>query len=239
MALVGTVMTTVGILAMIWVGIDAVCGSDPTHGGPYWWRDGLSVGIAAALVGLAVWAPAWLVLQRAARAAPAEERSSLERRLLLGTAAIAGALTSLGFTIAWLWLLLRTVLGSPHDATTLANALQYLITALIAILVAGYYGRIMRDDLRYKRTPVHRVRLTVFVAPGTEELLAELRASTALRIDIAGYLPERHGLGDASPASLHEQLAMLGTDEHADRAILMLHADGSSLYPYTKQAPTA
>jgi hypothetical protein len=145
LTLLGYAVAVPGALALLWLGLDALL----NHGlqGPDWWREGLSGGLAAVVVGGAAWLGAWAVLQRAASASPLVERTAKARRLLLGTIVLVNALPAVGFAIALLWLLLRALLGEP-PSDALNSALKYLCSAAILLALAITHAVLLRADLR-------------------------------------------------------------------------------------------
>ncbi len=232
MAFVGLCTWVSGALFAVWIGFDAVFGSAATEGGQYWWRDTLSTALALIPVGLAVWLPSWLSLQRAASVAPNQERTSWERRLLVGGLVILTGLSALGFLIAWLWQALRIVLGDTLDATVRASLAQFLCLALATAAVAAVHWPVLRDDMRVKQSRKPRTRVIAFITEGSGDLLAELRADPGLHIQVAGRIVcEEHITG---AADLLQRLAASEDRDHPSGALLILGAHGGSLYPFLK-----
>jgi hypothetical protein len=238
LTLLGLAMAVPALISLLWLGLDFVFNTDASLSGPDWWRDRVSIGLAGGVVGAIAWLGAWSVLQRAAATAPAEERHALERRLLLGAITLGSALAALGFTVALLWLILRTLLGDPLDASTVSRAFQDLSTAVLLAGVAAYHGVILRADLRLGAVRPRRVRVVALVAPGAEEALRDLRQHSGLRIDVVGYLAPDQADGHGDVAALQSLLADLRTREQgpSDSALLILGPEGGSLYPYARAA---
>lgn len=236
LTLLGMAIAVPALISLIWLGLDSLLGARGAVTSTDWWRERLSLGLAAGLVGSIAWFWGWRLLQQAAAANPAE-RTTTTRRLLLSTVVVINALASTGFTIALLWLVLRAVLGTPYDAGTVANALQYLSTAGITAVLGLYHGAVFRRDLQVRAARPRRVQITALVAPGTEELLAELRRRSGRPIEMAGYLTV-----DTADAplldvdALHRQLASLGMDDQSDAALLVLYAAGGAIFPYARGA---
>ena len=177
LTLLGLAITTPGVVSLLWLAVDFLLHTGATVTGPGWWIDRLSIGLAASVIGMAVWLMGWMRLQGAAIADPLHERNARERRLLLTAVLIASALPALGFMVAALWLVLRMVLGMPHDPETLASTLQYLETALVTGTLAAYHGMILQSDVQHG--PAQRqVQVTALLAPGAEGLLGQLRIRT-------------------------------------------------------------
>jgi hypothetical protein len=238
LTLLGLAMAVPALISLLWLGLDFVFNTDASLSGPDWWRDRVSIGLAGGVVGAIAWLGAWSVLQRAAATAPAEERQALERRLLLGTVTLVSALAALGFTVSLLWLVLRTLLGDPLDASTVSRALQDLSTAVLLAGVAAYHGVILRADLRLGSVRPRRVRVVALVAPGAEEALRDLRQRSGLRIDVVGHLAPDQADGHGDVAALQTLLADLRMHEQGqnDSALLILGPKGGSLYPYARAA---
>src|SRR2546423_3862387 len=238
LTLLGLALAVPALISLLWLGLDFVFNTDASLSGPDWWRDRVSIGLAGGVVGAIAWLGAWSVLQRAAATAPAEERHVLERRLLLGAVTLVSALAALGFTVALLWLILRTLLGDPLDASTVSRALQDLSTAVLLAGVAAYHGVILRADLRLGGVRPRRVRVVALVAPGAEEALRDLRQRSGLRIDVVGHLAPDQADGHGDVAALQTLLADLRTCEQgqSDSALLILGPEGGSLYPYARAA---
>src|SRR5207237_4841285 len=113
-------------VSLLWLGLDYLLNTGTALAQAGWWRDRLSAGVAAGLVGAAAWLGAWAILQRAAAADPARERTADARRRLLGFVTIAGALFAIGFLVAVLWLRLRARPGASAVPTGLVRAVQGL-----------------------------------------------------------------------------------------------------------------
>jgi hypothetical protein len=146
LTLLGLAIAVLGTISLVWLGLDALLSHG--HQGSDWWRERLSGGLAAVVVGGAAWLGAWAVLQRAASASPMVERTAKARRLLLGAIVLVNALPSVGFAIALLWVLLRVLLGERLDPDALSNALKYLSTTAILLAVAVTHAVLLRMDLR-------------------------------------------------------------------------------------------
>ena len=234
LALTGLAITAPALVSLLWLALDGLLNTRAALGGVAWWRDRLSVSIAAGLIGAVTWLGAWSILQRAALADPGRERTAEGRRLLLSFVTLTGLLVAIGFLIALLWLVFRTLLGDPLGPTGLSRALKHLSAALVAGLLAAYHGAILRHDLRLAGPSPTRVRVVALVAPGAEGTLDALRARSRLRIDIAGHQAEGATGGQLDLATLGERLAALGTDELHDHALLTLYPDSGTLYLYRK-----
>jgi hypothetical protein len=236
LTLFGLASAAPALVSLLWVGLDALLNTGGGLVGGAWWRDRLSFSLAAALVGTATWLGGWTVLQRAAAADPARERVADARRYLLGAVTIVGALFTLGFLIAMLWLVFRTLLGDPLRASGVSWLLKELSGVIVAAGVAAYHGLVLRGDQRLAGPPRARVPVVALVAPGAEATLAELREASGLRIDVAGRLSEADGTtgGALDLATLREALGALGADGRDDRALLVLRRDGGELYRYRR-----
>lgn len=227
-AFIGLAMAASGATVLLWLVLDFVFG---THQGSLlgqqWWVDRLSAGIAVLTVGLALWAPAWRLTQQAAT--DPDQRSSTERRWLLGGITLVAALAAIGFSIAFLWTLLQALLGGGLDATSTSNLFKYLGTALIALGIAGYYGTNLRRDIRLLPTQ-KRARIMALVEPGGEALADSLRRSEGRRLQVVGYLTQRVTGTRLGPEFLETRLATPETD----RVLLVLGSDGALFFPCTE-----
>ncbi|MGH2411089.1 MAG: DUF5671 domain-containing protein, partial [Chloroflexota bacterium] len=170
--LLGLVIAVPAVISLLWLGLDFLLTSDAAMDSS-WWRDRLSFGLAASMVGIAFWLTGWMRLERAAAADPPRERTAWARWLLLGTITVAGALTALGFTTALLWLVLRVMLGEPLNPDTITQMSRYLSTAVVTGGLAGYHGMILRRDRQREPARSRHINIVALLAPGTEELLAE------------------------------------------------------------------
>jgi hypothetical protein len=228
-AFVGLAMAAPAAAILLWLVPDFLFG---THGtslsGTAWWVDRLSAGIAVLAVGITLWVPAWRLLQRAARAP--EERSSTERRWLIGGTTLIGALAAVGFTIAFLWTLLQAVLGAGLGAGTASSLFKYLGTTLIALGVAAYYGVTLRDDIRLSPAR-RRARVLALVEPGGEPSLDSLRRTEGKRLRVAGYLT---GAVEGTHLGLETVRSHLAAVD-ADEALVILGPDGGMVYPYMQR----
>jgi hypothetical protein len=223
--------------SLLWLGLDFLLNTGSALSGGDWWRDRLSLGVAAGLIAGATWLAAWTVLQRAAGVAPVPERTAPERRRLLGIVVLAGTLVALGFAVALLWTIFRALLGGGLDAGTYSRVLKDLSTIVVALAVAAYHGLILREERQLRVSRPKPLRVLALVAPGAEETLAQLGRLSGPRIEIVGYLSHNGIEAAADLAALNDQLLALEQQGSADGALLMLGPDGGRLYPYTKGLP--
>ncbi len=225
-------------ISILWLVLDFMFDKSVSLSGPDWWRDRLSLSIAAGLIGLAAWGITWSELQRAASASPVRERAAQARRLLIGAVLVTSTLTAIGFTIAVLWLVLQALLGVPGDASTLSTMLKDLSTAIVMVLLAAYYGLILRHDMQLTSQQPASLRLTALVVPGAEEMLAALRTS-GHRIDVKGFLVSNASYTTQSnAASVETLLTQLSAraGQHDHDVLLVVYPDSVSVLSYTKTA---
>lgn len=227
-AFIGLAMAAPAAAVLLWLILDWIFG---THGtfvdGHQWWIDRLSTGVAILAVGLALWAPSWRLLQRAALEPDA--RGSTERRWLVGGSTLIGALAAIGYTIAFLWTALQAVLGGGLDATSESHLFKYLGPALIALAVVAYYGVSLRADIRLSPSR-RRARITALIEPGGEPLLDTLRRSHGGRLQVEGYLIRQIEGAHLDLAAIEARL----TAPETDRILMILGPEGALLYPYTR-----
>lgn len=240
LSFVGLTITAVGVVATLWVVIDALVGTHHAPSAGTWWRDSLSMGLAGLTVGGLLWVPSWYLLQRAATRRPDVERAALERRLLTGGIALIASAFVLGFSVAALYEIWRTVLGAG-GADALRTWLHFIAADATAAAIALYFGLLFRADSRYRAAaPAKReVRLSVLLAPDGKHMLDDLIQGTAIRAEIVGYLlAEPQGSLLDLPAVRSELMALGGTDGPG-RALLILGATGGILYPYSREVMNA
>ncbi|MDB5059031.1 MAG: hypothetical protein JWO59_2503, partial [Chloroflexi bacterium] len=237
LTMLGHSVAVPGAILLLWLGLDALF----NHGGhgSDWWRDPLSGGLAAVVVGGAAWVAAWSVLQRAASASPMVERTAKARRLLLGGIVLLNALPAAGFAIALLWLLLRRLLGEHLDPDAFSNALKFLSTSEILSAVAVSHALLLRADLRLTVVRTAIPRLRVLVAAGAEEALVALRRCYDRPIEVLGQLSTLDELpGRVDLQLLLRMVGELGTveQEGCDSVLVLLRPDGGSLHRYSSAA---
>jgi hypothetical protein len=234
LTLLGHAIAVPGTIALLWLGRDALF----NHGQPGsdWWRERLSGGLAAVVVGGAAWLGAWVVLQRAASASPLVERTAKARRLLLGTIVLVTALPAVGFAIALLWLLLRALLGERLDPEALSSALKYLCSAVILVALAITHAVLLRADLRLTVRGTAFPRLRALVAADAAEALRALRRCNERPIEVLGQLSALDELpGRVDLPHLQRLIATLGTveQEGCDSVLVLVRPDGGCLLRYT------
>lgn len=239
LTLLGLAVVAPALVSVLWLALDFLLNTGRSLSGPGWWRDRLSVSIAAGLVGIPAWLGGWTLLQRAAEAAPERECTAGERRQLLGLVVLASALVTIGFAVALLWLVLQALLGGGLDANDVSRMLKYLSATAVALAVLAYHGITLRRDLAFGPTRTGRVRVVALVAPGAEDALARLREETGHRIEVIGHLSDAGNGTWVDLPALEERLAELGAvgDGRSDRALLLLGPDGGSLHPYSRRKP--
>lgn len=232
LSFVGLAMAASGAVTLLWFVFDFLFKThDLTNGA--WWRDQTSMGIASLLVGLAVWLSAWSIQERAALADP-QERSAEARRWLLGGNTLIATLVAVGFTIALLWLVLRMLLGGPHDATTVSNIVKYLSAAAVAAGIAAYHGAILLSDVRAAGPRSGRLQVGALLAPGGERVLSDMSKNLGRRIEVLGYLTASE-IESSTPISvLTEQVRALDASG-AERVLLVVGPDGGTAYPYSRR----
>jgi len=239
LALLGLVIAVPGAISLVWLGLDAWFNRGLQ--GSEWWRERLSGGLAAVVVGGMVWLGAWAVLQRAAIACPLVERTAKTRRLLLGGIVLINALPAVAFAIALLWLLLRALLGERLDPDALSSALKYLSATGILLAVAVAHALLLSADLRLRVIPTAIPRLRALVAAGAEEALLALRRSGDHPIEVLGQLSVLDDLpGWVELPLLQRMIATLGTmeQEGCDSVLILVRPDGGCLLRYTSDPAT-
>jgi hypothetical protein len=234
LALLGHAITVPGAIMLLWLGLDALF----NHGGhgSDWWRDPLSGGLAAVVVGGAAWLGAWIVLQRAAVANPMVERTAKARRLLLGGIVLLNALPAVGFAIALLWLLLRALLGERLDPDAFSNALKFMSASAILSATAVTHALLLRADLRITTIDTAMPRVRALVAAGAEEALVALRRCYDRPIEVLGQLSTLDELpGRVDLQLLLRMVGELGTveQEGCDTVLVLLRPDGGSMHRYS------
>ena len=152
-ALIGLGALTGGLVGLVGLLLDGVLGGNRTLGD--FWRSELAGYIAAAVIGLALWAWNWLRLQARHAADPRAEADSTVRRaylLVVVGATVIGSLGSLAFV---LYRLFASILG-VDIVQNAVSALSAPVGALVvAAGVAVYHGFALRRDqaLRAEGTP--------------------------------------------------------------------------------------
>lgn len=235
----GIVVLAPAVVSVLWLGLDFALNTGGSLSGGAWWRDRLSVSLAAGLVGFGAWVGGWRPLQRAAAEAPMRERTAEERRRLLGVVVLVSALTAIGFTVALLWLVLQTLLGAGLDGGDVSRMLRYLAASAVALAILAYHGLLLRRDLAFGPARTAAVRVVALVAPGGEEALGRLRKRTGRRIEVLGHLGDGiNGFASDLPR-LEQQLAELDGKDHGagDSALLLIGPDGGSVHPYRRRKP--
>lgn len=231
--LTGLAMAASSFTSLLWLGLDLACNTGVALSGGAWWRDRVSFGLAAGLVGAGIWLSAWSILQRSAAANPASHWGIQIRRQLLGLIVLAGTLIGAGFVVALLWTVFNALLGGSFDAATLSRTLKDLSTALIALAVAAYHGAILRRERKLRPAPRRTLRLLALVAPGAEGAPTDLARQTGRTVELIGRLPTAAQVLDAS--QLAAALGALEERQEAEGAILIMRPDGVTLYPYTRE----
>lgn len=232
--LVGLGMFASAFTSLLWLAIDALFRTGVALSSGDWWRDRLSIGLAAGLIGALVWLSSWSILQRATRADPRREAAQGIRLRLLGLILIVSTLVALGFTVALLWTVIRAALDGTFDTGTASRALKDLSAALIALALAGYHGAILRRERGLQPVQKKTLRTLALVAPGGEALLDALSQGSGRAIELIGQIAPG---GVELPADGAATLAALDTLEHqegTDGVLLILRPDGIALQPYVK-----
>ncbi len=234
----GLAVAAPGFVAILWVGLDLVLHTTGTVVSADWWRDRVSMGLAATVVGGIVWLAAWSILESSAAVSPQRERTAPERRVAIGAIVLVSALTAIGFLIALLWLLFGTLLGDTTVQNALSSALKDLSTVAVALTLARYYAHILRGDARVvgSRPASSRLRLVVYAAPEAGEMLRLLRDRTGADVVLAGQL-ETEAAGISLPSTfltLDQMIESLSMDSRSERVLVLLYPAGGCLLPYVR-----
>jgi hypothetical protein len=235
---IGLGMASFGLVAGLWVAIDALLTTHDAVAGGGWWWEVTSWSLAVGGLGAVIWLPSWAVLQRAAGRSPAYEGTRWERRWLLTGATLAATLVVIGFTVALLYQILRGILG-PTDANTLSDALRFLTAAVVAAAVALYHGLLLRREMPSRAAPSRTVtvQISALITPDAAPTLQELRRWSGCAVAIAGYVTAAEVEPAVPPAELAARLAVLGAGNAPSSALLLLRADGGRVIPYAHDAP--
>jgi hypothetical protein len=231
LALAGLAACAPAFVWLLWLGLDFLLNSGASLSGPDWWRDRLSAGVAIGIVGTAAWLSAWWRLQRAALD-DTRERSTQERRLLLGFFAVAGSLFAFGFLIALLWLAFRALLGAPLGPNELSTALKEFSAALVSLLLAAYHAVLLRTDIAEAPAHAAPIHVRVLVAPGAEATLLALQQEAGLRVEVAGHLRDDLPEGKLPLPLLLERLMTAAKTDGSDQILVLLGADGGLILRY-------
>lgn len=232
LALLGLFAAAPSFASLLWVGFDWVFQSSSTLSGHDWWRDRTSFGLAAAIIGGVVWLRAWMMMQRAAAISPAVEGNAKARRTAIALVVIVGALVALGFVVAALWLVFQIALGEPFTPSRQSLLVNELSSMVVAGGVALYHAVVLRAAGGLRRAAPLRRRLMVLTTPGAEAALAQIRDMEGIQVQLMGHLAGAPP-AESDLAALKQLLQALGLDGEPARALLILHPDGGSLYPFT------
>jgi len=232
LCLAAVVTATPAAIGLLWLVADALLNRTSSLSGPTWWHDQFSLSSAALLVGGVIWLRTWSALQGAATLDPAGERHATARRALLGVILVVSALGAAGFAVALIWLILQALLGEPGNASTTSTALKDLSTVVTLVLLATYYGLILRRDTREGIKPPGAMRVLVLAALGSEALLEDLRQREGLRVEALGRLLPGRGVIQADWPTASAALEALRTQAVRDShtAVLVLDDVGVSVF---------
>jgi hypothetical protein len=230
--LVGLAMAASALTSLLWLALDLALGTGIALSGGAWWRDRLSIALAAGIIGGVTWLSAWSILQRAA---PVElvGRGAQIRRRLLGVITLISALVAIGFTVALLWTAFNAVLSASFDTATLSRTLKDLSSVLIALAITAYHGAILRRERRSQPEPRTQLRLLALAAPGTEATVADLAHRTGVTVELVGALASA-GSQTIDVTDIDAALTTLKGQEGTEGAILILRPDGVTVYPYAR-----
>jgi hypothetical protein len=227
----GLVMTATGVITILWLVLDALFHTGSYLSGHAWARDQLCGGIVLTLVGSLLWLAPWSILQRAVEVDPDRERSARARRLLIGATTLIGALVAAGFAIALVWFILQGILIGPLDGAKVNEMLRSISAALVSAGIAAYYGIIVRRERATRVESVPSLPITVLLAPGAANALAELEREYGRSLQVGGYLAAENTHQDV--ASLSAALSAAVPVYRTERAVLILDQDGGTLYRYS------
>jgi hypothetical protein len=180
-ALVGLAYGAVGLGWLLGLVVDVAFGGNRTVGGTDFWRVELAAFLAMTVLGGALWLAAWWRMTARHVADPRGEAISTVRRvaliLPLAGAVIAG-LVSLAIV---LYRFFGTIFGVTFSQNAISDLSTPLGALLVAILVAGYHGLLLRNDLRLKAASEPET-----IAAGTAAPPAAAPPATAPAVPLSG-----------------------------------------------------
>ncbi|MBV8084507.1 MAG: hypothetical protein JO247_06790, partial [Chloroflexi bacterium] len=230
LALLGLFGAVPAFVSLLWVAFDWFIQYGATLSGQAWWRDRTSFSLAAAIIGGVTWLIPWLMMQRAAARSPLIEGTSRARRNALALVAIVGAVVTLCFAVAALWLVFQVLFGVEFTPGRQSALVKVLASLVVAAGVGGYHALALRASGGLRGAPAPRRRLVALITPGSEMVLAEVRQMEGIQIQqvlqLASAPPAESDL-----ATLKNRLESLASDGSPSRALLILQADGGSLFP--------
>lgn len=234
-SLAGVLITVPGLVALLWLVLDAVTHAPQSLTGSGWWHHQAAAPLAALVVGVPMWALAWRRLERSVAADARADRAGEIVTRLAGVVVLGAALAGIGFLIATLWLLFQQLLGAGTDATRPSWMLKDLASVLVLAGVGMYharaYGRLR--GATPEREP--SLRVSALVEPGLGQALASLEKAAGAKIEVTGYLSGATVPGGSTVDALAAQIEALRRQEISG-AVLVLTASGGVLFPYHSEA---
>ncbi len=186
-SLAGLLSVTVGLASLIRVLLEIGFGvGQELKRSPDWWRDQLSVFIVLTVIGLAVWLPHWVRMQRLVEEEGDVERTALSRRLVLYLvifASVIGILFNGAFLLNGL---LRLVLGEPITRRFTATIFSNIGNVTVIGTFLFYHWRILNQDreLTTDISTVDRKHLMVLASPGLQNRVRQLEAALGTQITV-------------------------------------------------------
>jgi hypothetical protein len=149
-ALVGLAYGAVGLGWLLGLVIDVVFGGNRTVSGTGFWRVELAAFLATTVLGGALWLAAWWRMTARHVADPRGEAVSTVRRVALILPLAGAVIVGLVSLAIVLYRFFGTIFGVSFSQNAISDLSTPLGALLVAILVAGYYGLLLRNDLRIK-----------------------------------------------------------------------------------------
>jgi hypothetical protein len=179
------------------------------------------IGLTLLVVGVPLWWSAWSSVHRSSRD-PAEERSSLARRLYLSGSFGLGSVVTVVALLGVLARSLQDLIDGSLGSATL-DAVRYQVALVVTVgAIAAYHWRVFRADRAFGPGRLRTLERLVLVAPGDAAALGRVLAErTGARVEVwrsDGEDPD----GGAPADRVAEAVASLSGSEGA----VIVHRDG-------------
>ncbi len=202
------------------------------HTGNTWWQASVGSHIGLIVVGIAMWLPAWTILQRAAAASSETERNAWARKSLLTIVSIGSGVFMAGVSLVLILFQVFArflLVGVPSSTPSLT---ELVAVGILGSIILAYHGSILLAERGSRRAAQRPLALSVLVGPNAAGTLDELSHDPGICLTVTGYIGDEPIHAEIATRDLQARLRVLAAGG-TERALVVLSSAGATIYEYS------